>query len=188
MRVGMKEACKCAGGRGLEAIVMAVMVVITGCSDPTSAPQPTARPGPTARSSPTAVPEPPVGKVGEATAASGVSLLVSSVSKTDKIGPSIVARIGHVIVVLDVTLESSGSDTAFYGPLYFKIRDSEGVESSMMLGAPAPALTAGKLAKGEKTRGNVAAEVRADARGLLLFYQPTSNLSDNNKIRIVLGE
>lgn len=200
------------GCLGLVAIVV-LLVVIAGLSGgrsttqqvsapaATSVPQspglaaaaskPTEGPKPTAPSKPTDTPQPvasPLGKVGEPFEAGGVSLTVAKVSKTDQTSQFAKAKPGNTFVVTDVIIESPGRDESPYNPLYFKVRDSEGFEASgALMGAPEPALKSGKLAKGEKVRGNVAFEVKADAKGFVLLYEPLVILGGYRVLRIDLG-
>jgi Domain of unknown function (DUF4352) len=131
----------------------------------------------------------PIGKVGEAIEAGGVALTVGKGSKTADASRFAKAKPGNIYLVVDVTLESPGRDEAPYNPLYFKVKDSDNFEyNPLIVGAPEPTLKTGKLAKGEKTRGNVAFEVPAAAKGFVMSYEALVILGGYRVLRIDLGQ
>ena len=51
-----------------------------------------------------------------------------------------------------------------------------------------PSLKSGDLAPGEKADGHVAFEVRKEAKGFSLIYEPVVLFKDYEEIRVDLGE
>jgi hypothetical protein len=80
------------------------------------------------------------------------------------------------------------TNNAPYNPNYFKLKDDSGFEYAITLGAPEPSLKFGNLAKGEKARGNLAFEIKPDAKGLVVSYEPLVLLGGFQPIRIDLGQ
>lgn len=144
---------------------------VTSVPRPTDAPEPTAPPEPTA--APTATPEPPsVGAIGERLEGNGVALTVLGVERVEAIGQFQKAEAGNVFIVAEVLIEGVGTDEAPYNPFYFNVKDADGFEYATALYTGERALRSGELRSGEKARGFVAFEIKADAQGLILVYEP----------------
>jgi hypothetical protein len=156
----------------------------------TSAPagQATAAPGqPT--SAPAAAPTeaqvaPAVAEVGDRVELNGMALTVVKVDHAAELGGIVKAKAGNEFIVTEVIIENVSAEKVNYNLLYFKARDGEGFEYTTALGMDQP-LSAGDLAKGEKARGNVAFEVKKDAKGLILEYKPlTFGVSEAIKVAL----
>lgn len=113
-----------------------------------------------------------VAKVGDRVEANGVALTVVKVEKVEQISDFQKAEEGKTFVVAEVLIENVSADTAPYNPLYFSVKDSEGFEENSSLMTGNGALKSGDLAKGDKARGNVAFQVKAEAAGLVMEYKP----------------
>jgi len=155
----------------------------TNTPKPTSTPKPTNTPKPT--KAPTLEPTPDVGKVGERRKVAGIALTVIKVSKVDKIDIWEPGE-GMVFLNIEVLIESPDKDESPYNPFYFKVKDSDGFEYTTAITALEPGLKAGELAKGDKVRGNVAFEVKKDAKGFVVSYEPLVLLGGYKPIRIAL--
>jgi hypothetical protein len=94
---------------------------------------------------------------------------------------------GNVFLVCEVLLENTGADPAAYNPLYFKLKDGDGFEYNVTLTAPDPSLLSGELAARDKARGNIAFEVKATARGLMLTYAPIQ-FGNSVSLKVALGD
>jgi hypothetical protein len=129
----------------------------------------------------------PVAAVGQRVASGGVVLTVNSVRKAPRAGVFAKAKEGRVLLVADVTVENAERDTAPYNPLYFKVKDAEGFEYGSFVGVD-DGLKSGELPKGDKARGVVAFEVRTDAKGFVLSYQPIVLFGGYRTIRVGLGD
>ena len=156
-----------------------------------SKPEPTPRPPTAAPAPPTATlhPEPkPVAlaKIGQRTESGGIALTVNGVQRNSNAGQFLRAKPGRTYVIADVTIESVTRDNAPYNPLYFKVKDSEGMEYDAGLFGPDNSLKSGELTKGDKSRGSVAFDVPSDAKGLVLSYQPIVIFGGYQTIRIQL--
>jgi uncharacterized protein DUF4352 len=154
----------------------------------TAAPIDTAAPGATAAPTATAVPPAvTVGVVGERVESNGIALTVNSVSAVESVNEFSKPKEGNVFLVVDVTIESVDKDPANYNPLYFRVKDADGFEYSYNFTAPDPTLKSGELSPGDKARGNVAFEVPADAKGLVLSYKAI-DFSGDDAIEFDLGD
>lgn len=149
----------------------------------TAAPTETAAPEPTATQPPEPTAPPTVGSRVEA---GDQALTVMGVSRATKLGEFFKAGAGKVYVVVDVVIEAT-NDKADYNPFYFKVKDSEGREYNVGIGAD-DSLKSGELAAGEKVRGNVAFEVPEGATGLVLNYKPLILFDNRDAIRIALPD
>ncbi len=154
---------------------------------PTALPTVTPQPKPTDTPKPTPAP-PQIAKVGERVVAGGIAVTVAKVSKTDTIGQFLKAKTGNTYLVVEVLVESVDKDEAPYNPLYFKVKDADAYEYTSAMLAPEPTLKTGTLAKGDKTRGNVAFEVPTSAKGFVLTYEPLVILGNYIPIKIILGQ
>lgn len=141
---------------------------------------------PTAAPDPTTVPPSIIGKVGERRDAGGVALTVMGVEKAKEIGTFQKAKEGKIYLLVEVLLETTGRDEAPYNPIYFKVKDADGFEYSVMISTADNTLKSGKLAAGEKVRGVVAFEVPESATSLVLSYEPIVLLGGYEPIRIAL--
>jgi hypothetical protein len=122
-------------------------------------------------------------KVGDRVESAGVALAVNGVQQTDTLSQFQKAKPGRVYVVADVTLETT-REKAPYNPLYFKVRDADGYEYTASPIGGDQSLKSGELNPGDKVRGTVSFDVPADAKGLVLSYQPIVMLGGYQPIRI----
>jgi|SRR6185436_17385356 len=174
---------------GIAAIVLGLFVIACGGSSTggatvipaTSAPAAQATSGGSAAqptSAPAAAPTevmvaaPTVAKVGDRTELNGTALTVMKVSRAAELSKFQKAKDGNEFVIAEVVIENVDKDKAPYNPLYFKVKDSDGFEYNADFTAGDQSLKSGELAKGEKARGNIAFEVKKDAKGLVLEYRP----------------
>ena len=150
---------------------------------PTKAP-PTAVP----TKAPTAAPtDTPVAKVGEAVEANGVKLTVNGVERKTEINQFLKAKEGRAFLLADVTIENVGQPEHDYNPFWFKVRDASGQEYNITISGQ-DSLSSGKLGKGEKVKGIVAFDVKADAKDPILIYSTTPMTSSRaQQIRVSLG-
>jgi hypothetical protein len=156
----------------LVSLILAALVLACGSTQQS---QITSTAAPAAGGDSTAAPAAPaqtVGKVGDRVEANGVALTVVKVEKATQISDFQKAEEGKTFVIAEVLIENVSTDTAPYNPLYFKVKDSEGFEENSSLMTGDGALKSGELAKGEKARGNVAFQVKAEAAGLVMEYKP----------------
>jgi len=173
---------------GIAAIVLGLFVIACGGSSTggatvipaTSAPAAQATSGSSAAqptSAPAAAPTaaqaaPAVAKIGDRTELNGTALTVMKVSRAAELSRFQKAKDGNEFVIAEVVIENVDKDKAPYNPLYFKVKDSDGFEYNADFTAGDQSLKSGELAKGEKARGNIAFEVKKDAKGLVLEYRP----------------
>jgi len=141
---------------------------------------------PTSIPVPTAAPAQPPANVGDRVQSGGVALTVNGVTTTKDtiLGPP---EEGKVLVVCDVTIENIGTEREAYNPFYFKFRDADGFEYTPSMFAPDPSMSSGELSPGEKTRGNVAFEVKPGAKGIIMIYTPMV-IFNATEIKIILGD
>ncbi len=116
----------------------------------------------------------------------GIAITVVGLRTERSIENFFTADPGKVYVVVDVVIENTARDEAPYTPLYFQVKDADGFEYNASLVAPAPSLRSGKLAKGERVRGNVAFETPQNVAGLVLSFQPLVLFGDYQPIRVAL--
>lgn len=116
----------------------------------------------------------------------GVAITVVGLRTERSIENFFTADPGKVYVVVDVVIENTARDEAPYNPLYFQLKDADGFEYHASFMAPAPSLKSGKLAKGERVRGNVAFETPQNVAGLVLSFQPLVLFGDYQPIRVAL--
>jgi|SRR6187549_755854 len=147
-----------------------------GAAQPTSAPADV----PTV-----AAPAPVVAKVGDKTELNGIALTVTKVSRAAELSQFQKAKDGNEFVIAEVVIENVDTDKAPYNPLYFKVKDSDGFEYNADFTAGEQSLKSGELAKGEKARGNVAFEVKKDAKGLVMEYKPLV-IGSSDAIKVAL--
>jgi hypothetical protein len=144
----------------------------------------TQQPSPTDISSPATN----IGKIGERVEASGIAITVKGISRANTLLDVMKPKSGNVFLIIDVLIENvSRDEKAPYNPLYFKIKDSEGFEYDITFVSPDPSLSSGELIKGDKARGNIAIEIKANATGLILTYKPIT-FDDYTPISINLGQ
>jgi hypothetical protein len=126
-------------------------------------------------------------KIGEKAELEGVALTILGMSQQAKLAEIMTPSEGYTFVDLEVLIENIGRDDETpYNPLYFKIKDSKGYEYTSSMMSVDPSLTSGDLSKGEKVRGHVAFEVKADATGVVAIYQPQVILGGYEKIVVNL--
>lgn len=142
---------------------------------PTETPQPAASPN--------------FGKVGDRIEQGGIALTVVNVLKVASVSEFLQPEPGNTYLVVEVIIENiSRDDETPYNPLYFSVKDADGFQYNVTMLAPDPALSSGKLVKGDKVRGNVAFEVKETASGLVISYEPLVLLGGYETIRIELGQ
>jgi hypothetical protein len=170
-------------------LIVAVGVFASRSPSQTVAPAAAGVAAPAAASPKPAAPAPtPAGtpaQIGERVESAGIALTVNGVTRTDSLSQFQKAKPGRTYVVVDVTLETSREKTP-YNPLYFKVRDGEGYEYTATVSTGDQSLKSGELNPGEKVRGTVAFDVPADAKGLVLSYQPLVILGGYQPIRVAL--
>jgi hypothetical protein len=116
-----------------------------------------------------------------------VALTISNVSRQEEISVYNPDE-GNIFLDLDVLLQNTGKGNSIsYSPLDFRLKDSEGYEYTSALISLKPALVSGDLAAGQSAKGHLAFEVRQEASGFVLVYQPLSFLTAAEKITIPLG-
>lgn len=138
----------------------------------------------------TVVPAPTqdVGVVGERRESGGIAVTVISVEKMTGID-SFTPGEGNVFLVIEVLIENISRDEETpYNPLYFSVKDSDGFEGSTTFASPDPSLKSGNLPKGDKARGFIAFEVRSNASGFVVTYEPLVLFGGYKPIRISLGQ
>lgn len=116
----------------------------------------------------------------------GIALTVVKTEKKDELSQFQKAKAGNTYIVAEVLIENVSVDKAPYNPLYFKVKDGDGFEYNPEIVGGDQALKSGELPKGDKARGNVAFEVKKDAKGLVLSYKPIVLFSGDEVIRVAL--
>lgn len=157
-------ALACGSATPVPTISTAIPAATEGAAEATSPPSAAA----------TATPAPAweMAKVGDRVEVSGVALTVASMKSLTVISQFIKPQTeGDVFVVADVLLENTGADKTPYNFFYFKVKDADDFVYNVTVG-PEPSLKSGDLAAGDKVRGNVAFEVKATSKGLVLTYEP----------------
>lgn len=123
--------------------------------------------------------------VGERCEAEGIVLTVHSATRVAEMQGSLPAP-GKVFLLLNLTLSNSGRDRASYSPAFFRMTDPSGGVSTSAAAAPPPGLGTGELRLGEHVTGNLAFEVEAGGKGLLLWYEPPE-LVGCEPLRIIIA-
>lgn len=157
----------------------------------TETPRPTSIPGPTETPAPTEPPPPTprtTGIVGERFELAGLALTVLSVERKDQIGQYSKAKDGSTYVIAEVVIENTGYDSTPYNLLYFEVKDSDGFEynAAVVLGTDTPMIQSGDLTLGDKARGIVVFEVKKEATGLVLKYEPLVIGGEYEPIKVAL--
>ena len=134
---------------------------------------------------PTLRPTPVIGKVGQRVELAGIALTVTKVERTDKILEFLSAKEGNIYVIADLLIENIGNDRIDYNLYSFKVKDGDAYEYQPGM-APDPMLQFGSLEPGEKVRGNVGFEIKAEATQLVLSYSLEMFTLDGKTIRIAL--
>lgn len=127
-------------------------------------------------------------KVGDRAEAGGVALTVVSVQRLSSLGQFQKAKAGREFLVAEVVIETTRDKEAPYNPLYFKVKDGEGVEKNSTLNSLDNALKSGSLANGDKVRGTVVFDVSQGAKGLVLAYEPMVIGGGFKPIKVSLDE
>ncbi len=128
------------------------------------------------------------GKAGERVVLDWIALTVVKLASPAAIGVYQPGQ-GRVFLDVEVIIENpSHSDSLPCNPLYFKVKDADGYEYTTALVSLDPSLKSGDLAPGEEASGHVAFEVRKEARGFVLAYEPVVLFKDYEEISIDLGE
>jgi hypothetical protein len=136
----------------------------------------------------TATSEPPaIGKIGERVERYGIALTVEKITTSTRISNFSPPNKGNVYLIIAVALENTQKEEANYNSFYFSIKDNNGFEYNLTPIYPEPPLQSGKLANGAVTKGNISFEVRQDAKGLILTYQPKGLSGSFDPIRINLN-
>lgn len=160
-------------------------VIATAIPQPTEIPQQSIE-LPTSIPAPTTMPAQPPAGVGERVQSGGVALTVNGTTTTKDTALGTLEE-GKILVVCDVTIENIGTERQPYNLFYFKVRDIDGFEYTTSMFSPAPTMNSGEISPGEKTRGNVAFEVKPGIKGLVLIYTPMVILN-TTEIKIILGD
>ena len=140
---------------------------------------------------PTGTPAPapkaaPVGKVGEPVEVNGIRLTVHKVEVKADLGQFTKAKEGRAFVVVEVTIENTGQNQHSANPFNLTLRDANGQSYSQSFGSQDP-LQLAQLVKGDKARGTVPFDVKADAKGLVLIYDTAPLANAAQQIRVDLG-
>lgn len=126
-------------------------------------------------------------KIGEKVELDGVAVTFLGMSQQAKLADFLTPAQGYTFIDLEVLIENVNQDDEIpYNPLYFEIKDSKGYEYTSTMMAVDPSLTSGDLSKGEKVKGHVAFEVKADATGVVAIYQPQVIIGGYEKIVVSL--
>lgn len=107
--------------------------------------------------------------VGDRVEAGGTALTVNRARTTDTVSVIQKAKPGRTFLVLDVTIENTGSSKASYNPFYFRLKDGDGYEYTAGMGAD-QSLKSGDLAPGEKVRGTITFDLPSSAGSLVVSY------------------
>lgn len=126
-----------------------------------------------------------IAKVGDRVEQGGTALTVVSVERKAELSQFQKADAGRIYVVAEVLIENIGTEKVPYNPLYFEIKDSEGFEYPATIFTGDNGLGSGDLAASDKARGVIAVDVKEDAKGLVLAYQPIT-IGADDPIRVAL--
>ena len=125
--------------------------------------------------------------MGERVERGGVALTVVKTSRQSTIGQSKAADEYSTYLVVEVIIETTDRDAAYYCPQFFTVKDSRSHLYNDPISTADDAFQSGYLASGEKVRGTVAFEVGKDAQGFVLRYKPMIFLrEDYEPIRVAL--
>jgi hypothetical protein len=126
-------------------------------------------------------------KIGERVERGGVALTVVKTSRQSTIGQSQAADEYSNYLIVEVIIETTDRDTAYYCPLYFTVKDRRSALYNDPISKADDAFQSGYLARGEKVRGTVAFEVGKDAQGFVLRYKSSIFLTEGYEpIRVAL--
>lgn len=125
-------------------------------------------------------------RLGQRTEKNGIALTVEKVAKNKTLSRFQAADQNNTYLIVDVLLETLERNEAPYNPLYFKVKDSEGIEYNSTINTTQGALSSGTLYKGDKVRGKVAFQVREKGSGFVLIYEPLVIFGGYDAIRIQL--
>lgn len=121
---------------------------------------------------PTPAPPAAIGKVGAPVAGGGTSITVQNVRESSTLPDGQKVRDGDKFVIADVTIENTGGDSISYSQYSFSIADGTGARYDAVVTLDSKAIRQGDLAKGEKTTGYIAFQIKKDATGFVMSYQP----------------
>jgi len=125
--------------------------------------------------------------VGQRVESGGIALTVEKVERRSELVRYQDVPTGREFLVAEVLIETTGHDEAPYNPLYFMVKNDEGVEHSASVVNPLPdSLKSGKLERGQKIRGTVVFEIEQGGTGLVLSYEPTGIGGEYKVIRVDL--
>lgn len=175
------------------AAVASTPVAVPATPMPTETPMPVPTSEPTAIPEPTAVPTPEptataagLPGVGERVETTGVAMTVNSVERKDALSSFQEAEAGNEYLIVDVLVENTADVEEPYNPFYFKVKDGNGVESSIEMNTGQGSFKSGKLPPGDKVKGTVAFKVTKGASGLVITYEPLVIFGGYKPIRIRL--
>jgi hypothetical protein len=128
-------------------------------------------------------------KVGQRVEAEGRVLTVQKIERVKSLGvPHKPAGAGKTYLVVDLILETATNDEALYNAEYFKVKDSDGVETKSEESDFAGSFWQYPVPKGEKAPVKVAFEIKEAAKGLVLMYQATGKAGGAGEMRVDLGD
>jgi hypothetical protein len=151
-------------------IALALLVLACGGSSGTT----TNAPAPTAIA--------PVA-IGEKANGDGYTLTIAGVERKGELSQFEKAKDGNTYLVADALVEATGNTP--YNLLYFKVKDSTGVEYNPAVTSLPDGFKSGELQAGDKARGKVVFEIPDKATGLVLSYKPLT-LGSGDAIRVKL--
>jgi hypothetical protein len=163
-----------------------VTVAATETSVPTVEATATVAPSETAVPATETAAPPALAKVGDRAESGGIALTVVMVERKAAMNDFMKAKDGNTYLIAEVVIESIDRDKAPYNPFYFKVKDSDGREYTMTINIADDSLKSGDLAKGEKVRGTVAFEVKKEAAGLVMSYEPIVIFGGYSPIKVAL--
>jgi hypothetical protein len=129
-----------------------------------------------------------VGRIGDRIVSGGIALTILQVERTDRIGEFQEVEEGNQYLTAEVLIENIDRDEAPYNPLYFSVKDADGIEYTSDIYTAEGALQAGEIFKGDKVRGFVAFKMKENATELTLSYEPLVLLGGYETIRVLLEE
>lgn len=129
-----------------------------------------------------------VGALGDRMVSGGIALTVLNVERVNDLSDFQQAEEGNHYVKAEVLIENIERDEAPYNPMYFSLKDDEGIEYNVELYAADGSLQSGDLFKGDKVRGVVAFKTKQDAADLVLSYEPIVLLGGYETIRVQLPQ
>ncbi|MFL5734344.1 MAG: DUF4352 domain-containing protein [Chloroflexia bacterium] len=109
--------------------------------------------------------------VGSTGTTGGLKVTVNGVRHSDK--GLVPPKAGMEYLVVDVTIENAGDKEAAISSLLMEsLKDGSGQKYTVTIGADAKASADGKIAPGDKSRGETSFEVPLTATGLVFIFDP----------------